>query len=111
MEKDVVLTDIDNATVLGRVNIEAKAETLRVFFKNSLRSSLNLRILCCMSGVGNAGINSPDITTVYRIDFPPSVLDIFRKEAMLAGVLAHRLKPIPIRYVSYWKFFYIFSNA
>ena len=37
---------------------------------------INLRVLCCTSGVGNAGIDSPDIRAVYRIDFPPSVVDI-----------------------------------
>ena len=76
MDKDFVLTNIYIAAVIGRMKREAKAETLRIFFKNSLQSSLNLRILCCTSGVGNAGIDSPDITTVYRINFPPPILDI-----------------------------------
>ena len=111
MDKDVVLTGIDIVTVIGRMKRESKAETLRLFFNNSLQGSLNFRIFCCTSGVGNAGINSPDIRTVYRINFPPSILDFSRKEAVLTGILEHCLKSIPISYVSHSKIFYTFSNA
>ena len=76
MDKDIVLTGIDIATVIGRTKKEAKAETLKIFFNNSPQGSLNFQILCCTGGVGNAGIDSPDIRTVYRIDVPPSILDI-----------------------------------
>ena len=76
LDKDVVLTDINIATVIGRMKREAKAETLRIFFNKSLRGCLNLRILCCTSGVWNAGIDSPGIITMYRIGFPPSILDL-----------------------------------
>ena len=59
MDRDVVLTGIDIATVIGRMKREAKAETPRIFFNNSLQGSLSLRILCCMSGISNLGIDSP----------------------------------------------------
>ena len=36
MNKDVVLTDIDISTLIGRKNREAKAETLRIFFNKYL---------------------------------------------------------------------------
>ena len=42
-------------------------------------SSLDMRVLCATSGVGNAGIDSPDIRSVYRIDFPPSLLDLVQE--------------------------------
>ena len=43
-------------------------------------STLDMRVLCATSGVGNAGIDSPDIRAVYRIDFPPSVLDFVQEK-------------------------------
>ena len=76
MDKDVVLTDIYIATVSGRMKREAKAETLRIFFNKYLQGILNLRILCCKIVFGNAGIDSPDIINLYRIHFPPSIVDI-----------------------------------
>ena len=44
MDKEIVLNDIDIATVIGRMKREAKVETLRIFFNNSLQGFLNLRI-------------------------------------------------------------------
>ena len=42
-------------------------------------SQLDMRVLCATSGVGNAGIDSPNIRAVYRIDFPPSILDMVQE--------------------------------
>ena len=39
-----------------------------------------MRLLCATSGVGNAGIDCPDVRTVYRIDFPPSILDLAQEK-------------------------------
>ena len=100
LDKDVVLTDIDIATVICSMNREAKAETLQIFFNNSLQGSLNFLILCCTSGVGNAGINSPDIRTVYRIDFPPSIMYICQER----GRAGRRPGALPETY-SYKLFF------
>ncbi len=34
----------------------------------------------CKSGVGNAGIDSPDIRAVFRLDFPPSIIDVCQEK-------------------------------
>ena len=58
-----------------------------------------VRVLCATSGVGNAGIDCRDVRIVYRMDFPPSLLDIAqengcagrRPDAMANDVLFTRL--------------------
>ena len=42
MDKDIVLHVIYIATLIGRMKREAKSETLRIFFNNSLQGSFNL---------------------------------------------------------------------
>jgi len=76
MNTDDDLCELDIVTVVGIMKREEKAENLRIFFNDSLQGDLKLKILCCTSGVANAGIDSPDIRAVYRIDFPPSILDL-----------------------------------
>ena len=112
MHKDVVLTYIDISTVIGRMNREAKAESLRIFFNNSIQGILNLQIFSCTSGVGNAVIDSPEVRTMYRIDFPPSILDICQERGR-AGRLPGA-SPETYSYKAmffHWKCFFIFSNA
>ena len=44
MDKEVIITDINTSTVIGRMKREAKTETLQTFFNNSLQGSLHLQI-------------------------------------------------------------------
>ena len=37
------------------------------------------RVLVCTSGVGNVGIDSPNIRAVYRLKFPPSIIDFIQE--------------------------------
>lgn len=61
--------------LVGTLMKQEKVEYICLFVKGSSRPncSLDMRVLCTTSGVGNAGIDSPDVRCVYRIDFPPSV--------------------------------------
>ena len=51
-------------------------------FINGSKSNPDYRInvLCATSGVGNAGIDCSDVRVVYRLDFPPSILDIAQEK-------------------------------
>ena len=58
-------------------------------------SSIDLnRVLVCTSGVGNVGIDSPNIRAVYRLEFPPSIID-FLQEMGRAG---RRIEHNPLDY-------------
>ena len=61
-------------------------------------------MLCATSGVGNVGIDSPDIRGVFRLEFPPSIMD-FSQEKGRAG---RRVIPDPMNF-SYTLFFSIES--
>ena len=54
-----------------------------------------MNILCATSGVGNAGIDCPDVRAVYRIDFPPSIADLSQE----CGRAGRRNDATPDNYV------------
>ena len=68
-------------TLTRNLTKEEKAEFIQMFIYGSSKpnSRLDMRVLCATSGVGNAGIDSPDIRYFYRIDFPPSILDLVQE--------------------------------
>ena len=74
--------NVDVLTLVGTITKEEKAAYIRMFINGSSDpdSTLDMRVLCATSGVGNAGIDSPDIRSVYRIDFPPSILDFVQEK-------------------------------
>ena len=77
MNSDKVLKGIDIITLVGTLTKQEKTEFIRLFVNGSRKHpDLKLRLLCATSGVGNAGIDCPDVRAVYRIDFPPSILDL-----------------------------------
>ena len=73
---------VDVLTLVGTITKEEKAAYIRMFVNGSSNpnSTLDMRVLCATSSVGNAGIDSPDVRAVYRIDFPPSVLDFVQEK-------------------------------
>jgi superfamily II DNA helicase RecQ len=72
-DNDDDLCGRDVVTLVGTLTREEKAHLINVFLDSN---ETNLNVLCATSGVGNAGIDSPNIRAVYRLDFPPSILDI-----------------------------------
>ena len=75
LDGDELLCDMDVIRLVGTLHRDEKTELINMFLDDS-EGSNSLNILCATSGVGNAGIDSPNIRAVYRIDFPPSILDI-----------------------------------
>ena len=57
--------------------------------------------MCETSGVGNAGIDSPNVCVVYRIDIDPSLLDITQEK----GRTDRRDEALP----NYYKYIMCFS--
>jgi superfamily II DNA helicase RecQ len=81
MNADKVLKDIDIISLVGTLTKQEKTELIRLFVNGSRKhQDLKLRLLCATSGVGNAGIDCPDVRAVYRIDFPPSILDLAQEK-------------------------------
>jgi len=76
---DDYLCNVDILTLVGTLTILEKSQYIRYFVSPSTdntNSDINFKVLCATSGVGNAGIDAPDIRAVYRIEFPPSILDM-----------------------------------
>ena len=81
MNADNVLKTIDVISLVGTLTKDEKAEFVRIFINGSSKhTDLKVRLLCATSGVGNAGIDCPDVRAVYRIDFPPSILDLAQEK-------------------------------
>ena len=73
LNKDPIHRSIDVLTLVGTLTKEEKSANIRLFLNGSVSdtSTTDVRVLCATSGVGNAGIDSPDVRSVYRIDFSP----------------------------------------
>ena len=81
MNSDPVMRSIDIISLVGTFTKEEKAKKIRSFVNGFYKHpELKLNLLCATSGVGNAGIDSPDVRAVYRVDFPPSILDIAQEK-------------------------------
>jgi ATP-dependent DNA helicase RecQ len=72
-DNDDDLWNHDVITLIGTLTRDEKAHIIKTFLADD---EPKLSVLCATSGVGNAGIDSPNIRAVYRNDFPPSILDI-----------------------------------
>ena len=64
-DDDVDLWERDVITLVGTLTREEKTHLINVFLDNN---ETNLNVLCATSGVGNAGIDSPNIRAVFRIN-------------------------------------------
>jgi superfamily II DNA helicase RecQ len=56
--------------------------------------------ICTTSGVGNAGIDSPDIRAVFRLDFSPSIIDVCQEKGC-AGCCPNTLSQDYIYYIAF----------
>ena len=63
LDQDPDFKTVDVLTLTGNLTKEEKASFIRMFINGSSKpsSSLDMRVLCATSGVGTAGIDSPDI--------------------------------------------------
>ena len=91
LDEDNELFHIDAIALVGTLTVAQKSQYIKEFLKEPTPDDDNahyIQILCATSGVGNAGIDSPSIRAVYRIDFPPSILDICQEKGR-AGRTPH----------------------
>ena len=81
MHSDAIMKKIDFIVLVGTLMKEEKTKCIRLLINGSTKNlHLKIRVLCATSGVGNAGIDCPDVRAVYRIDFPPSILDLAQEK-------------------------------
>ena len=81
-DNDLFLDDI--MCIHGQLSKEEKASYTQLFLNPEHDDDQRIRVLCATSGVGNVGIDSPDIRAVFRLEFPPSIMD-FSQEKGRAG--------------------------
>jgi superfamily II DNA helicase RecQ len=73
-------THFDIITLIGTQFREQKAKYINCFISDNTTEAFNPHILCATSGVGNAGIDCAYIRSVYRLDCPPSIVDICQEK-------------------------------
>ena len=102
------LWEHDVLTLIGTLTKDEKSFLINAFLDVN---ETKMSVLCATSGVGNAGIDSKNIKAVYRIDFPPSILDIAQER----GRAGRRPDASPDDYsyniyFSLESFFYVFKR-
>jgi hypothetical protein len=80
LDTNETASQYDIITLVGTQFQYQKAKYINLFVSGIDTDQYRPRILCATSGVGNAGIDSPDIRSVYRMDFPPSIIDICQEK-------------------------------
>ena len=78
------LHQFDVLSIHGQLTKDQKACYIQTFLDPDHPDDKNIRVLCATSGVGNVGIDSKEIRSVFRLEFPPSILD-FVQEMGRAG--------------------------
>ena len=81
---DDLLHQFEALAVHGTLTKEEKSAYIQMFLDPKHRDDLKIKVLCATSGVGNVGLDSREIRSVYRLEFPPSVID-FVQECGRAG--------------------------
>ena len=76
LDGDNKFEEINVLTLVGTQTRAEKAAIINRFVNGREALGKRMNILCATSGVGNAGIDCPDVRAVYRIDFPPSIADL-----------------------------------
>ena len=94
------LQDYDIITLVGTLKRQQKAMFITKFINMADSDDFKPRVLCATSGVGNAGIDSPDIRAVFRLDFPPSIIDVCQEKGR-AGRRPNALQSDYIYYIAF----------
>jgi superfamily II DNA helicase RecQ len=74
------LQNYDIITLVGTLKRQQKAMFINKFINMADTGDFKPQVLCATSGVGNAGIDSLDIRAVFRLDFPPSIIDVCQEK-------------------------------
>jgi hypothetical protein len=75
---------VDLVSLVGTLTPEQKAHHIKAFVSGVVNSDFHPRVLCATSGAANAGIDSSLVFGVFRIDFPPNLVDM-KQEGGRAG--------------------------
>jgi hypothetical protein len=75
---------VDTVLLVGTLTAEQKAHHIKAFVNSSVKLSFHPRILSATSGAANAGIDSAQVFCVFRVDFPPNLVDM-KQEGGCAG--------------------------
>ncbi len=78
---------VDYITIHGELSHQEKAAYLKRFMAEGEQAHGDIRILLATSGVANAGIDSREIHTAIRIEFPPSILDICQEKGRVGRIM------------------------
>jgi superfamily II DNA helicase RecQ len=80
LDSENVLFHHDVLTLVGTLSRDEKAQIINLFVNGTTEPELNPNILCATSSVGNAGIDSSEVRSALRLDFPPSIKDTKKKK-------------------------------
>jgi hypothetical protein len=75
---------VDTVSLVGTLTPEQKAHHIKAFVNSGVDSDFHPRILSATSGAANAGIDSAQVFGVFRVDFPPTMVDM-KQEGGRAG--------------------------
>ena len=74
------LHKIDIVTLVGTMTKEEKAFYTNIFLTDAKNNKYNPHIMCATSGVGNVGIDLPQIGVVYRLGMPENFTDLYQEK-------------------------------
>jgi hypothetical protein len=75
---------VDTVSLVGTLTPEQKAHHIKAFVSGAPQSEFKPRLLTATSGAANAGIDSALVYGVFRVDFPPTLVDM-KQEGGRAG--------------------------
>jgi hypothetical protein len=75
---------VDNISLVATLTLEQKAHHIKAFVNSEVGSDFHPRILSATLGATNAGIDSPQVFGVFRVDFPPIIVEM-KQEGGRAG--------------------------
>ena len=83
-DRDDNLHKFEVLAIHGQLTKEEKSSYIQMFLDPQHPDDANIKVMCATSGVGNVGIDSPNIRSVFRLEMPPSLID-FVQESGRAG--------------------------
>ena len=86
LDMDDELYLVDGLVIHGMHSKEEKSAYLNVFMSERNTALGDYRVLLATSGVANAGIDSNQVYSVIRTDFPPSIQDICQEKGRVGRV-------------------------
>jgi superfamily II DNA helicase RecQ len=75
---------VDTVSLVGTLTPEQKSHHIKAFVNSAVDDDFHPRILTATSGAANAGIDSSQVFGVFRVDFPPNMVDM-KQEGGRAG--------------------------